>query len=205
MDTSTVISAMPNQYETMLANYASIVEKTNNQLGLGINLATLAVAILSVLVALTAIFVAIALWKNSKEQKDMMNQFFSEQGKIIKEKNGNIDKIEKKFDNLIGEYENKLVDVGTANQESKKQIQEAINELKKEKASASAYLVQPSSLQYPMPFATDHPTLLCSQKSMNCFKCGKLFKYRNEYSGLALLSGGKTVHCPYCGASNIEQ
>lgn len=210
MNTNTIISAAPNQYDVMLNNYASIVEKTNNQLSLGINLATLAVAILSVLIAAIAIFVAFALWKNSKEQRDRMAQFFSEQEKIIKEKNKNIEEIENKFDNLIGEYEKKLTDSSTADQESKKQIQKAIDELKKEKASAGAYLVQPSNLQYPLSFNMDPAAVypfqgILGQKSMICTKCGKSFQYYDNPSGLYLTAGGRIVHCTHCGESNIMQ
>lgn len=210
MGTDTIISAAPSQYEAMLSNYASIVEKTNNQLGLGINLASLAVAILSVFVALIAIFVAIALWKNSKEQNDRMNQFFSEQEKIIKEKNTNLEKVESKFDGLIGEYESRLKDISLTDKESKKQIQQAIDELKKEKISAGAFLAPVSGLQRPLSY-TINPTavspfqnMFC-QKSMVCSKCGKSFHYYDDPSILRLTVGGETVHCTYCGAFNMMQ
>jgi hypothetical protein len=209
MDTNTIITAAPSQYEMMLNNYASIVEKTNNQLGFWTNLSSLAVAILSVIIAVIAIAVAFAIWKNSKEQKDKMIQFFSEQEKIIKEKNTNIEKIESKFDKLISEYENKLKDIGTENKESKKQVQQVIDELKKEKISASAYLMPASGLQCTPLFNSD-PGIVSSfglfgQKSMSCFKCGKSFKYHNNQSRIIMEIGGNIVYCPYCGASNIEQ
>lgn len=200
-------TALLNQYEIMLNNYASIVEKTNNQIGLGMNLSSLSVAILSVLIAVIAIFVAVVLWKNSKEQKDKMIQFFSEQDRIIKEKNKNIEKIELKFDKLISEYENKLNDISVEDKENKKQIQQAIDELKKEKISAGAYLVPASGVQCSPLFSAESG-IISSFKPLNknqvCFKCGKVLQYVNSQQGI-FLTADNIIHCPYCGALNIAQ
>lgn len=207
MDTNAIITVAPNQYEAMLNNYASIVEKTNNQLGLWTNPATLSVAILSALISLIAIFVAIALWKNSKEQKERINKFFSEQEKIIREKNKKIEAIESKFDKLINEYEKKLKAVDRADKESRKQIQETIDELKREKVSVGAYLEPASGLQCLSAFNIDSSpiSLFNLPKSMICSKCGKSFKYYNDSSNADLLIiGEKTVHCTHCGAPNVK-
>lgn len=208
MDTNTIISVAPNQYEAMLTNYASIVEKTNNQIGLGVNLATLAVAILSVLIAVIAIFVAFALWKNSKEQKDRMVQFFSEQERIIKEKNKKIENLESRYDTLISEHEKKLKYTDKKDTKKMQQIQEDIDELKRERIFASAYLTPASGLQYPLSFNMDPAVVspfksILGQRSMICAKCGKPFQYYD--SGLRLTVGERIVYCTHCGESNIMQ
>lgn len=219
-DTNTIIQLAPNQYQTMLDNYASIVEKTNNQLSLGINLTSLSVTILSVFFAVIAIFVAWALWKNSKDQKDRMEQFFSEQEKIIREKNKNIKKFELKFENLINEYKEKLKG---ADGENKKQLEKAINELKKEKASAGAYIGFDSAIQFSPTRFSDlassiskyAATISGYEKTRICFKCGKAFTYRDNsnYSldslaARSVLDSGATVnivYCSHCGEANVPK
>lgn len=210
-DSNNVIQLAPSQYQTMLNNYASIVEKTNNQLSLGINLTSLSVTILSVIIAVIAIFVAWALWKNSKDQKDRMEQFFSEQEKIIREKNKNIQKFELKFENLINEYKGKLKG---ADGENKKQLEKAINELKKEKASAGAYIGLDSAIQFSPMQASSLGSLVSVygyEKTMICSKCGKVFTYRDNDNGILnvmynpLAVGKKTVYCSNCGAANTSE
>ncbi len=63
------IAASPTQYQAMLEQYSSIVEKTNNQLGLWINVGNWFTTGLGVLVAIIAIFVGYAIWKNSNDVK----------------------------------------------------------------------------------------------------------------------------------------
>lgn len=46
------------EYKELIDNYYSILEKTNNQLGLGLSVSTLLVSILSIIIALLAIAVA---------------------------------------------------------------------------------------------------------------------------------------------------
>ena len=67
----TFITSAPTQYQIMLENYASILEKTNQQLGLWSNPYGIMVAILAFFLTVGSIFVAWYLWKNSKEQKDL--------------------------------------------------------------------------------------------------------------------------------------
>lgn len=204
---SPIIESAPNQHQTMLDNYASIVEKTNNQLGLGVNLLSLAVTILSIIIAVIAIFVAWAIWKNSKEQKELTKQFFSEQEKMIKEKKKNYEKLESKFENLISEYENKLK---VADGENKKQLQRSIDELKKEKVSAGAYIGLDSAGMFSA-VRTDNLaplTIAGYEKTMICSKCSRMFKFSDNDNGVFSVvfnpsaSGKKTVYCSYCGAAN---
>ncbi len=64
--TQQVLIQASDQYQVMLNNYASIIEKTNQQLGLWFNPYGLMIGILAVLVAIIAIGVGIALWRNIK-------------------------------------------------------------------------------------------------------------------------------------------
>lgn len=209
------IMAAPGQYEVMLNNYASIVEKTNEQLGFWVNTSSLAVAILSALIAIVAIIVAVTLWKISKEQRDQIEKFFSEQEVIIREKNKNIEKIESRFDDLINKYEDKLKAFGAADTESKKQIQQAIDELRKEKISAGAYLAPASGLQHHTLASfnsadTVGTSFFIGRKSMICSNCGKSFEYPDDYHrflsmNAAAVGGAEIVHCSHCGALNVKQ
>ena len=97
-NTNTIISSAPDQCQAMLNNYASIVEKTNNQLGLWSNPYGLMVGILTLLMAIGAIFITYLLWRNSKDQKEITKQFFIEQKALIEEKNKIIEKIQLKFE-----------------------------------------------------------------------------------------------------------
>lgn len=127
MNTTTV--SIEN-YKELLNNYSSILEKTNNQLGLGLSLSTFLVSILSIIIALLAIAVAFYIWKNSKEQKDKWNEFLSEQERVIKEKNERDNKfIEERnqvLDTIIEKNSKKLEKV---NKDAKKEIQKTIDEL----------------------------------------------------------------------------
>ena len=202
-DTNTVISSSPSQCQVMLDNYASIVEKTNSQLGLWSNPYGLMVGILTLLMAIGAIVVAYLLWKNSKEQKEMTKQFFVEQEKLIKEKweisEKTQSRFQSKFKKLISEYEKKLK---TADGKNNKQIQKAIDELKKEKLSAEAYisptLVTATSKIYNNYVNDMSPTAAPIKKTITCSQCGKNFlSTRPVYAA-------KIVTCPFCSTANIN-
>lgn len=164
MSSVATISAVPDQYKVMLDNYASILEKTNNQLGLWLSLSNLAVGILSVIIAIVAILVGYALWKNSNEQKKQFKEFLETQEKISKE---NITRLEeslkkvreeseKKLEILINEQQKKL---SSATVENKKEIQKAIDDLKKEKATVGISLGSIAGYQPVFPsYSTVGPT-----------------------------------------------
>jgi len=197
-----------------LNNYISILEKTNQQLNLWYNPYSLMVGILTLLIALIAMGVAYALWRYGKEQRDSVKQFFTEQEKIIKKKNEQVQKVEEKLNDLIKEYEKQL----KSTTKDKKEIQRIIDELKKEKASISAYMG-------PVMISGGTSTIRASvfpqsagcysslyglnrNESMICTQCGKLFSYfRNENNVLyqPISFGDKNVYCPFCGAENILQ
>ena len=195
-NTNTVISSSPNQCQVMLDNYASIVEKTNNQLGLWSNPYGLMIGILTLLMAIGAIFITYLLWKNSKDQKEMTKQFFIKQKALIEEKNKTIEKIQLKFENLIDEYKEKLK---MTDGENKKQIQKAIDELKKEKLSAEAYInptlataIKPHNIYANYsPFNTAE-----KQRATICSECN------NPFSQPITASMEATTVCPFCGAPN---
>lgn len=202
-DTNTVISSSSSQYQVMLDNYASIVEKTNSQLGLWSNPYGLMVGILTLLMAIGAIVVACLLWKNSKEQREMTKQFFVEQEKLIKEKNKSIEKtqarFQSKFKKLISEYEKRLK---MAKGKNEKQIQKAIDELKKEKLSAEAYIrpivaTSPSkTLNTNLDFT---PLSSIKKDTVLCSGCGLSFSFC--ISPQSITSTGNAT-CPYCGTIN---
>lgn len=206
-------SAIFNQ--KLMENYISVLEKTNQQLGLWTNPYEIAIGILSILIAFIAIAAAALFWLNSKEQKDSIKNFILEQEKIIRQNNRQNNKrvraYESKLDTLISEYTKQLK---SADEKSKKEIEKAIGELKREKAgigvyaspspSASAFLGGTISTPSVSPsssfFTVDSP------ESLKCVKCGRIFEFFNPSP---IASGGTSIgnlrqkiYCPYCGTEN---
>jgi len=63
--------------------YLEILEKTNQQLSLWYNPYGLMIAILTLLIAVLAIFFSYILWKQGKEYKDAFSVFLDEQKKVL--------------------------------------------------------------------------------------------------------------------------
>lgn len=200
------------EYQQMMNNYVSILEKTNQQLGVWSNPYGIAIGILSIFIAIIAICVGFALWRHSKEQKERFDKFLLEQEKVIQTKNKRFEQVELKFDALIKGYEEQLK---SATKNNKIEIEKAIADLKKEKASLGAY-IGPSaafgtaSLQsIASPFVGSSP-LAVNTGSMICAKCGRTFSYYNDNDLLSsavmgsLTVGGKNVYCTHCGHLNIQ-
>lgn len=202
-----------------IQNYIDILEKTNQQLNPWYNPYGLMIGILTLLVALIAMGVAYALWRHSKEQRDRMNQFYTEQEKMINEKNKQVQKVEEKLNDLIKEYEKQLKD---STKQGKKEIQRAIEELKKEKAKIGAYIgpltVSGGISTMSSSLSSDNIGLygLNRNTSMICTQCGKIFYYKDSdnsiIGGDSILYGAygtsfkdKDVYCTHCGARNIPQ
>jgi len=146
MNTSTTLIAAPSHYQTMLENYASLVAKTNTELSFWLSMGNWMTTILGVFVAVIAVFVAYAIWKNSDEQKKRFKDFLDSQEAIIKKnleefeilsKKGR-QEAEQKLEVLIAEQQKELRSATTDN---KQEIQKAINDLKREKATIGAHVV----------------------------------------------------------------
>lgn len=200
--------SMDPQYQKMMEQYISILEKTNQQLGVWSNPYGIAIGILSIFIAIIAMGVAFAIWRQSKEQKDRFNQFLADQEKIIQLKNKKLEQVELKLDGLIRGYEKQLK---SATKNNKKEIKRAIADLKKEKASIGAYIGPMAALGTISgpSIANYNPSqgvsFMASTDSTICTNCGKRFSYSR---GTDLLSsvisvGNKTVYCSYCGRPNI--
>lgn len=217
------LTAIPDQYTLMLENYASIVEKTNQQLSLWSNPYGIMIGILTLLVAVGAIVVSIILVTNSQDQKKRQQEFFNEQERIINERNNREDtqrkehyeKAEKKFEDLINEQQKKLA---STNKEGKQKIEQEIEELKKQKASIGLYK-DPVKIFYDSNFSfSDIATSLRNRPEIHkmfCLECGKSFEYYEEnknpwsvdYIPLSYTStvSNKKVHCPHCNTINVAK
>lgn len=203
------------QYQKLLDNYASVLEKTNQQLGLWSNPYGVAVGILSVLIAVIAIAVGYALWRNSKEQRERFEKFVSEQEKIFTEqnkiRNTSVRKAEAQLDELINQYKKRL---DSATKEGKKDLQKAIENLAKEKASIGAYIgpTGPVSSDFGYDHVLNSVIFGRRERSMICSNCGKSFSFIDDSDRDILASAAsyvlgqksKTVHCTHCGATNIQ-
>lgn len=187
--------------------YLQILEKTNQQLGLWSNPYGIAVGILTGLVALLAIFVAYALWRNSREQRELSRKFFKEQGelakkffdeqeKIIRERNVGMKKVQEGYEGLIKEYEKKLKGPVKAD----KKVRKAIDDLRREMTEVGARIGPANTFTdytrgtrhfSDQDFGVVEPVLA------TCPKCKKLY------------SRGLTPYapfdaCPYCGYKHYE-
>ncbi len=196
-----------SEYQQMINNYVSILEKTNQQLGVWSNPYGVAIGILSILIAIIAIGVAFALWRQSKEQKDRFNQFLADQEKIIKLKNKSLEQVELKLNRLIRAYEEQLK---SATKNNKKEIEEAIADLKKEKASIGAYIGPAAALgTISGPSIANYDPLqgvsFMANNSTVCTNCGKRFSYSMDTDLLSSMVtiGSKAVYCSYCGHRNM--
>ncbi len=204
------ISNPPDQYELMLNNYSSILEKTNQQLSLWYNPYGLMIGVLTLIVAVGAIIVSAILINNSSEQKRRQSEFFEEQEKIIREKSEKDDRNRKKankaFEILIEEQKAELASAASEN--NKKEIRRAIEKLKIEQANIGAYTGPAMTASNGM-FA--YTTNVSNIKSMMCTKCGKSFRYYGD-GPMGITSvvnfsqlSDKQVCCAHCGAVNIAQ
>lgn len=199
------VSVTP-EYKQMMESYISILEKTNQQLSVWSNPYGIAIGILSLFIAVIAIGVAIALWRHSKEQKDRFNQFLSEQEKIIQLKNERLEQVESKLDRLIKGYNKQLE---SATKDNKKEIEKAIADLEKEKASIGAYITPAFNLGTVSgptigSFGSVQGTpLIINTDTSVCSSCGRIFSYSKKNDLSSLLLGNNTVPCSYCGKPNM--
>ncbi len=185
MNPKIILTSTSSQYDTMLENYSSIVAKTNSELGLWLSIGNWITTILGIFIAVIAIFVAYAIWKNSDEQKKRFREFLDSQESIVKKsleefetlsKKGRED-AEQKLEILIVEQQKKLQSTTT---ENKQEIEKAINDLKREKATIGAYTV---------------PTYTVSSNFSG--NVG----YQNNMGTSANWTGGNSgiYNCPACG------
>lgn len=205
-----VIYQSPDQYQIMLDNYASIVEKTNQQLGLWSNPYGIMIGILGVTITIIGIVTAYYLWKNSKEQKDLFanvilsqKKYLEEQYNILTEQKKNeIDKVIKDFENIKN----------SISEDKKAEFDRIIDEYRVEKEKikpVSGFMDYSNNLNM---FSHCSTSVLSSDiypwqssRSMKCTNCGKSFNYIAENSITAVSLIPKRVYCSHCGALNIAQ
>jgi len=199
--TNTIIRTAPDLYQNSIEKYIEIIEKTNGQLGWWLNISNFMITLLGVLVAVIAIFVGIAMWKNTKEQKDKFEEFLKSQEKLFTEKTKEFEEENKKrreesrtaLEELISEQQEKL---NSAENDNKKEIQKFINELKKEKATigvqtGTGFLYAPIQ-DSSTGFYTTSGTGLSSTNSILARPISSVT------GGIGIGSTGNLV-CPHCG------
>ena len=211
-DATTIITSAPNQYQIMLDNYSSIVEKTNGQLNLWFNPYTILITALGVLFAVGAIVAAIIIYRQSQDFKSKMeqdrelyaqkiNEFLSLQKKVIENNNKKIKEGAKKIDFKIKEYEKKLAE---SSEKQKKEIKEKINALELEKLKLDITPAEPITVSSNfMDYGTIGYLNNLNKKLVHCSnpKCGFNF-YVDMGLGVGALTIGSTATCPKC--SNIN-
>lgn len=226
MDQAIIINT-PNQYQVMLENYASILEKTNQQTSLWLNPYGLSVGILTLMVAIGAIVVAWYLWKNSKEQRDLYfstieshkKQIEDQYKVLIEEKKIEIQKVVEDFEKAKDSVtDEKKMEFESLIKEYKKKIKN----LEKQQSTISSYK-EPSKVFYDNPISSSGSILSLHSRSeikkKFCSECGKSFEYFEEvndpwnfssravgldvYNPSEVFTSSKKVHCSHCGTINI--
>jgi len=122
--------------ESIIKNYAEILEKTNSQLSLWWNPYAVLIATLGILFALMAIIAAVIIYRQSNDYKKLINKSLTDHqkalDKLIEEKNNQLENDKKRLDVLIMEYTEKLNKAGVR---SKQEISEFIKKLEEQKDS----------------------------------------------------------------------
>jgi DNA-directed RNA polymerase subunit RPC12/RpoP len=196
-----------NQYQDMLDNYASIVEKTNQHLSIWVNPYGIMVGVLTLIVAIMAVVVAWYIWKNSKEQKDLFKkslrshqEILNAQAVIFKEQ------IQKQIEKSIQDLKN-IKDIQDSANEKNMKIQEQIDELTKKKeelVSGLRYGVKDESYSVlTRPFFITDVSLLSDNGSIYCVRCGRQFYFSGNKKRLGYTITKEIIHCPYCNAENL--
>jgi rubrerythrin len=185
----------PEQYQMMLANYSSIVAKTNGELGFWLSLGNWLTTILGIIVAVIAIVAAYAIWKNSYEQKKRFKEFLDSQETASKKsleefetlsKRGR-EEAETKLETLIKEQQAHLK---SATADNKEEIRRAINDLKKEKATIGAYVPMSGNFSGGVGYASTVGVGVvggvAGSKQYRCPACGYTSPFYSKF-------------CPMCG------
>ncbi|MEK7072288.1 MAG: hypothetical protein AAB969_01840 [Patescibacteria group bacterium] len=226
MNTTTLLQA-PDQYQMMLNNYASIVEKTNQHMNYWFDPYVLIIASLTILFTFGAIIVAILIFVNGAEAKKQRNKIFEEleknveeQKKIIKERNERESELSEKrekrvkeyedsLDSLIKSYSEKLGKLDKDNKKDIERIEKVVDDLNKAKASLGNYEL-PEAVYDPagmLPYGRYSDAIgRPSTKQTTCMVCGLGFRYKDG-DGVAFPEtlaafSSKKVRCPHCGAEN---
>jgi hypothetical protein len=137
----TIIIIQKSYDEEIIKKYSQILEKTNNQLSLLYNPYGLFVAMLGVLFTVAAILVAIIIYRQSKEYKELIKKSYDEHNlafeQLIREKEKQMESLQLSFDKTISEYKMKL---STVEGERKTQIEKFIDELEVQKDFLSSQI-----------------------------------------------------------------
>jgi len=127
---------------TSTQDYINILEKTNQQLSLWYNPYGLMIGILTLLIALLALYFAYILWRQGRDYKD----FLEEQKKVIKDETNNHAKVV--LDEYIKSRDNELQ---TSTGEAREKIERELSNLKSARESLNALRVHPSVNTYGIP------------------------------------------------------
>lgn len=207
MTTTVSIQEAPSQYETLLANYANILEKTNNQLSLWWNPYAVMIGILTILIAFITIGFSVYFWLNSREQKKDMKEFYEKreeenktvmnaikersdrESKMMEERGRRAKEYEESLDELISsykEYKEKLSKLDKDNKKDMERIEKVVDELNKAKASLGKYELLPEVIYDPKIHLSSYPNSSVffnkkpSIKHIICENCGLDFKYKDS-------------------------
>lgn len=192
---------MDPQTAKIIESYSEILGKTNQQLSLWSNPYGIAMGILSLLVGLLAIGVGIALWKNSKDQKELVERFFSDQEKIIQERNAGMKKVQGGYEKLIKAYEDRLEKATSSN---KKELQKAIDDIRKEMIGVGSKIGPATTWSPTIGFSNQGPYSFTGFSSTGnaavlplwtlCPNCHRSFTGNSSFSTTVVNK------CPYCEA-----
>jgi DNA-directed RNA polymerase subunit RPC12/RpoP len=196
MDQTTITEY--DQYQVMLNDYASIVEKTNQQLSLWTNPYGLMVGLLTFIVAVMAIVVAVYTWKNSKEQKELSRKIFREYQKKLDVHEQEMTQRREEMEGMLKILEEHNNTAGKKNEK----LQELIDKQRETLAQGSMTMGGFLKVGSQQAGSDVSPYIgITGTQTIYCAKCGKSFRVPRPQITLGAIDG--KTHCPYCGAANI--
>ncbi|MCX6715234.1 MAG: hypothetical protein NTX72_05490 [Candidatus Uhrbacteria bacterium] len=191
------VSIPPDQYQAMLNNYSSIVEKTNQQLSLWFNPYAVMIASLGAMFTIGAIVVTVIIWRNSNEQKKQFKNWFTQQQSIIDGNNIKIEETSRKLTDLVIEFEKYIKEGDRKNKEIDGMLK-IVKDTKKI-VDLGKRPVQDYGVTFSSPLTVQPRTFTIGKNVAICSNCGKTFEYNNSATdSMVYRIILRTVNCTHC-------
>lgn len=182
-------------------SFMGILEKTNSQLGMWTNPYGVAVGAMAVLFAALAIGVAVVLYRQSREFKDLVRDELTSRRKqmedLISEFRASLRDAQEQYDKAIGDAELQLK--GATN--NKQELEKAIIQLKADRANMTAAFGATGSAaaivnsSAPMTFSAFN----MSRTTTTCPKCFSTIPLPPGFVPGMRTPYGSGIKCPNCG------
>ncbi len=184
----------------LINNYMSILEKTNQQLGMWTNPYTISIMIIGILFTILTIIAAVLIWTQSSEFKKIIsntvNKYENDLSTLIQDKKQQLEEIEMQINEMIKDYEDRLEN---ATLKQKDEIKIKLDELKERQQSIK------KEIETPFKKTKGYDTIFNESNNfrlkVQCPICQKEFIDYDRVSFLKREGGsGFLTTCPYCNS-----